>query len=76
MRGMEEELVDPVFGSPKDYVHQCLPPSTLRSQLPYIDYFAMVADTVPLAESRGFGRKGQRLDRVRQRGWLWANDKR
>jgi len=51
-------------------------PAASLSQLPYIDYFEMVADTVPLAESRGFGRKGQRLDRVRQRGWLWANDKR
>ena len=36
-------------------------PSTPRFQLPSIDYFEMVADTVPLAESRGFGRKGQRL---------------
>ena len=73
---MQEELVDPVFGSPKDYVHRCIPPSTPRSQFPSIDYFEMVADTVPLAEIRGFGRKGQRLDRVRQCGWLWANDKR
>jgi len=24
MRGMQEELVDPIFGSPKDYVNRCL----------------------------------------------------
>jgi len=74
MRGMQEELVDPIFGSPKDYGHRCL--SASRPTLPSIDYFKTVADTVPLAESRGFGRKGQRLDRVRQRGGLWANVKR
>ena len=57
MRGMQEELVVPIFGSPKDYVHRCLsasrppphapssPPSTISKWLPILCLWRKAADS-------------------------------